>query len=274
MPTLDKLWLGVHTRNIRYAGTDSRIVVIVNEDGIDVAYAVIGDTSQTDLEQGHSNIYTLSGQSVTSENVGNSSVRIGILGSDLWGPGLIFLWGRDAANKSEVYPLAIETSISGGLSNDASEGRSSVPLRAVDRGSDDMPINRILVLLATSNIEDSGTKSVVQLGFENDGEGSPVYWIAGSKGSPAKLSRGEAEIFTLPVSTPFVRRTLKAVSLRIRGDDMWLPQSLFVFGLDDASGRPEAVVSLVNEDIFPPELSRLSTDANEGTVGIDFQLLH
>jgi hypothetical protein len=53
------------------------------------------------------------------------------------------------------------------------------------------------------------------------------------------------------------------ITLAILGDDAWLPASLFLFGLDTASGRPTHVVPIVSL----PSWGRgpLSTDQGEGS---------
>ena len=80
--------------------------------------------------------------------------------------------------------------------------------------------------------------------------------------------RGQANLYFVPVSSPFTKGSLNrdAISLRIGGDDAWLPVSFFLFGLDDATGRPEALVPLVH--IRNWTLGWLSTDAGEGVPSV------
>ena len=54
--------------------------------------------------------------------------------------------------------------------------------------------------------------------------------------------------------------------LRILGTDAWLPKTVFVFGLDTPSGRPNDVVTLASVPEW--ELGWLSTDPSEGSASV------
>ena len=55
---------------------DSKPVLIVNQNGIDITHHTFEDTRQEDLERGKANLYSLGGQSVSTTDLNNSSIRI------------------------------------------------------------------------------------------------------------------------------------------------------------------------------------------------------
>jgi hypothetical protein len=61
-----------------------------------------------------------------------------------------------------------------------------------------------------------------------------------------------------------------SIRLSILGTDAWLPKTVFVFGLDTASGRPNEVVTLASVPEW--ELGWLSTDPSEGSASVLLQL--
>ena len=69
-----------------------------------------------------------------------------------------------------------------------------------------------------------------------------------------------------PVQTPFREQDLFGgkgrIELEILGDDAWLPDSLYVFGLDTPDGRPTKLVPLVSKRVWGGLV--LSRDPNEG----------
>lgn len=273
MVSLERLWLGVLTRNVEDAGTDDRIVLIINQNGTDVVHHTFPDTQQEDLERGLANLYTIGGLSVSTNDVNNSSVRVGIRGSDAWRPEHLVLWGRIDPQQvfSPYYPVAIELDITKTLSTDAKEGVTSIPMHTVERGGSDVLIRRLLVLMTTRDQEDAGTDSKVAL-VTNMASGQVTYTIPDT--SQDDQERGDANLYFFRVAAPFTRRELIEGSMRLRilGNDAWTPGSLFVFGLDTASGRPRAMVPLVHEAGWSP-LDVLSTDANEGKASVELHVI-
>ncbi|HET7060927.1 MAG TPA: hypothetical protein VFI43_01980, partial [Nitrosospira sp.] len=80
------------------------------------------------------------------------------------------------------------------------------------------------------------------------------------------LERAEANLYYVQVAVPFSKTELNENSIRlsIKGDDAWLPDRLFLFGLDEDETGPAAgfVVPLVHLPEWP--LGTLSTDPEEG----------
>lgn len=258
-----RVWLGMLTRNTRYSGTNSRIVLIVNEDGNESLHHTFPDTSQDDQEQGEANLYELdvSAQTIERSNLDNSSVRVGIRGADLWRPEHVVLWGEQLTGGA-ILPVGIETDIGAALSTDQKEGNISLPIRTLALGSDRMTINRLLMLMTTANIKYAGTDSPVELQVSVDGAIAVDFEIPDTP--QQEQERAQANLYFVPVNNPFTKGDLtnSSITLRIKGADMWTPRSFFLFGLDDASGRPESMVPLVHEPKWPH--GPMSTDSSEG----------
>jgi len=260
MPHLRRLWAGMLTRYTVRSGTRDPIVLIVNENGIDrLHYTFPGDYHhKAELYE-----VNVAANNIIPENLNNSSIRVGIRGEDLWRPEHFVVWGERFTGGA-IIPLAIETGLIG-ISADASEGNLSFPLRLVGLGNEDMPINRLLMLMTTAE-EDAETNSPITLQISS--EGSPIVDFDFPDTPQWDQEWGQANLYFVPVISPFTKRGLArdAISLRIRGDDAWLPASFFLIGLDDAKGRPEALVPLVHVRNWT--LGWLSTDTSEGVPSV------
>lgn len=273
MAHLDRLWVGMLTRNNNNAGTNSRIALIINETGNafgDNLHHTFQDSPQDDQEQGEANLYELGssivrGAGIEPDNLDNASIRIGIRGDDMWRPRNIFVWGRRLRDQ-RIFPLCIETAISTRLSTDTGEGNLSLPLRLVDVGGPEMTINRLLVVLTTANVKHAGTNDDVELQVTAAGGGLVAdFTIPGGSTSDTPqddLQRAQANWHFIPVLGAFSRNTTSTVRLTIAGKNAWLPGSFFLFGLDDASGRPNSIVPLVAVEDW--NLGWLSRDPSEG----------
>lgn len=259
MPALRHLWLGTVTLG-GSAGTDSRIVLIVNAGGdrLDTVHHTIGATPQDDLEANQANVYEIAQSqfhtildeippTLDSEMLNPSSIRIGIRGGDAWRPKTVFLWGREHRDSGDVIPLALaidlETAPFFGalnrvtLSTDAREGQTSFAVPPTLLGGLGLTINSLLLLIVTADKRGAGTDSRLDLEMrtnDNDVVFSGVLDLTAQRDQ----ERGQANLYFLPVRTPFRRRELIAaggfVRLGILGPDPWLPASIFLFGLDVA----------------------------------------
>jgi hypothetical protein len=267
MSHLRRLWAGMLTRNVEDAGTDSRIALTV--EGTQLTFP---DTAQEDQERGRANLYEVAVQNhnIIPENLSNSSIRAVILGSDAWRPEHFVVWGERFTGGA-IVPLAIETGISAQLSTDSSEGNAALPLRLVGTGSRSMNINRLLLMMTTANSDDAGTNDKINLTITTTGEEVVDFDIPDTPQDDQE--RGQANLYFVPVNSPFTRNSLGSNSIRLStsGTDAWRPASLFLFGLDDAAGRPEALVPLVNLRSWP--LGQLSTDSSEGSGSVTLPLL-
>lgn len=273
MPHLRRLWIGMRTWNTpSYAGTNSPIVLIINQAGFDRLHHTFLDTSQSDQEQGQANLYELNvaGSNIIPEDLDNSSIRVGIRGRDLWRPEHSFVWG-ERFTRGAIIPLAIETNLSTTLSVDKREGNLSRPLRLVSMGSANMQINRLLMLMTTADVNNAGTNSPIGLQITSGGVLAVDFDIPDTP--QAEQERAQANFYFVPVASPFTRNSLTNTSIRlsIGGTDAWLPDSFFLFGLDDAAGRPESLVPLVHLRTWPH--SWLSTDSSEGVSSVVLSLV-
>ncbi len=268
MSHLSSIYVGMLTKNTSDSGTNSKTVLIVNDDGIDRLHHTFGDTSQDDQEQGQANVYRVgvAGSNIIPEHLNNSSVRVGIRGDDLWRPQHYVVWGERLSN-GEKIPIAIETDINAGLSTDNTEGPVSLPLRLVNKGSDSMRINRLLLMMTTANSANAGTDSRVELQISsNSGNLLVDFDIPDTPQSDQE--KGQANFYFIPVSNPFSKSNLnnRSIRLSIQGTDAWRISSLYLFGLDDATGRPEFLVPLVH--ISNWSFGELSTDPSEGNASV------
>ena len=91
--------------------------------------------------------------------------------------------------------------------------------------------------------------------------------------SQSDLEKATSNWYVMDALVPFTRGEVQnggRIVLSILGDDAWKPQVLFVFGLDTASGRPNAVVSLASRPVWGPRW--MSTDSSEGDASVDLQV--
>lgn len=272
MAHLRRVWAGMLTKNTRDSGTDSRIVLIINQTGIERLHHTFADTPQRDQEQGQANLYELnvSGSNIVPQLLDHSSIRVGIRGDDLWRPEHFVVWGQRFVDGA-IIPLAIETDLRDGISTDQGEGNLSFPLRLVDLGSPNMRIRRLLMLMTTSNRDNAGTDSPIELQITSGGSLVVDFDIPNTPQD--EQEKGQANLYFVPVPTPFTKNSLNdnSIRLRIKGDDAWLPDSFFLFGLDDATGRPEYLVPLVHLRTWP--YGWMSTDSSEGEPSVTLSLV-
>lgn len=273
MPHLAHMFVAMLTRNTTDSGTNSRIAFIVKEGSAasDNLHHTFGDTPQDDQERGQANLYDLNvgASSIEPDNLDNNSIRVGIRGSDMWRPENFFAWGRRLFDDA-ILPLAIETGLSITLSTDAAEGRLSMPLRRVAVGDSTLPINRLLMLMTTSNAANKGTDSPVRLEVTTSGGSTAVDFTIPNT-PQREQERGQANWYFVPVNSTLRRTGIRRIRLSILGSDAWLPTSFFLFGLDDAAGRPESIVPLVHVEDW--SFGHLSTDSSEGSPFADLPLV-
>ena len=295
MSDLKTVWFGMLTDDSDDSGTDSPIVLIINVRGgmLDVLHRTFPDTRQSDQEQGQANLYEITeddfepqafvGSTVDPQDLNASSIRIGIRGNDLWRPKSVFIWGEQ--KDGLVVPLALDTELRSGiviagqlanidLSTDASEGKLSFAPSRVQLGTATTVIRRLLMLVMTADVDDAGTDDDIALQITTI-DGRLVVDHVFPDTSQADLERAQANLYYVPVMTPFSRTELNADSIRlsIKGNDAWLPNRLFLFGLsEDETGQPpEFAVPLVHLPAWP--LGTLSTDEEEGQGSVTLPLL-
>ena len=265
MPEIPFLTLAGLTRDVEDAGSGDRLNVTINVDGIDVAVAEFvaeHPDAQGYLRRAEAVV------SFNSESLTNSSVRVGNRGDDAWAPQHILLFGH--TTRESVVPIAMETDLTEWLSSDASEGALTIPLRLVGLGGSDMLIQRLLLLVRTADKDDAETDSLVQLQVTINGQLHVSEVITDTPQDD--LERGVSNWYYLPVQTPFTRQGLRGgtgrMELEILGKDAWLPDSLYVFGLDTPAGRPTKLVPLAAKRTWGGLV--LSRDPDEGskTVGL------
>jgi hypothetical protein len=258
----------MRTRNVTDAGTNSLTALTI--DGVQLTFV---DTSQDDQERGVSNIYdsNVTNKNIATENLNNSSMRMAILGEDAWRPEDVFVWGEIPDNG--IVPLALETEIQAQLSTDPNEGNASLPLRLIPAGNLGTIIRRLLVLMTTADVVDAGTDDKINLTITRPGGIQVVDFTFPDTPQPDQET-SQANLYLVPVSALLTKDGFSGtepVRLATDGDDAWLPASFFIFGLDTAQGRPNAVVPLVHVPRW--NLGRLSQDTAEGQPSVTLPFL-
>jgi hypothetical protein len=271
MPVGPLLMLAALTRDVDEAGSPDVLSVTFNVDGVDVTVAEFRGADHP-RAQG----YLQSVSAVTSYHslsLTNSSVRIGNRGDNAWAPKHILLfedfWSRTA------FPIAMETDLTQWLSSDLNEGALTLPLRLVGLGGDAILIHRLLLLVRTADEDDAGTDSPVQLQiFDKNGQLRMSELITDTKADTPQddLERGVSNWYFLPVQgTPFSKYDLfigGRIELENLGKDAWLPDSLYLFGLDTPVGRPTKLVPLVVKQNWDDGV--LSQEEGEGKPKVVF----
>lgn len=279
---LSRLWAAMLTRHEPNSGTDSTITLIVNTGGIERLNQTLSSSVQLNQERGRANLYEIDvqGRNIVPGDLNGSSIRVGILGSDAWRAEHFVVWGERLRPFSvfprEIVPLALETDIATQISTDSSEGPAGFPLRLVNAGAPNMPIRRLFMFLTTAGFRgggflgaaDSPEGSSNSLEIQIVSEGRLVTLFEFSNLVQGGLRSGQAKFYSAPVFSPFTKASLDegSITLRAKGFDEWAPANLFLFGLDDAAGRPESLIPLVDLAEWP--FGSVNADRTNGTASI------
>jgi hypothetical protein len=292
MPRINSLWIGMKTGSSSDAGTDSSIVLIINEGGepVDAVHFTLPDTAQNDQEAGQANLYKIElndrtpheGRTFDTQNLNASSVRVGIRGDDRWSPGSCFVWGQDV--DGTIVPLALNVVRQGfkaseldtmALSTDPDEGRTSFCVKRVQPGDAFTAVSRLILLLTTADEDDAGTDDTITLKITDTLDGRVLVDQTITDTVQDDLERAQANFYYVEVNGTIIKTNLddKSIQLSINGDDAWRPASLFLFGLDALEGE---TVTFVTPLVHLPEwhLGTLSTDSTEGTSSVALPLVN
>lgn len=289
---LNRLWMAMLTRESADSDTDSSIHVSVNTNGVELLNRTFPDSQQTDQEQGIANLYDIdvADNRIFTEQLTDSSIRLGINDDDAWRPQHVFVFGEgfSPTGQLEAQALAIETDIATTLSTDAGEGSPSIPLHLVGHGDGNQIIRRLFIMLRSRGSnqppDDGGifgsaaphqteTDGAFQLQIVSQGRLAVLFQIADTP--QEDLEFGEANFYTMPVIVPFTRAQLDAdsITLRIMATDDYEPLSLFIFGSDQAAGRPASLVPLVSvPDWEDAGLGVIDYDPTNGTGSVTLPL--
>ena len=271
MPELARLWVALLTHRDKDSETRGTVTLSITVDGQRLLNQVLPRLQL----QARASLYkfNVEGKRINSETLTASSVRLQISGSngdDAWKPERFFLWGEEAPppfSDLGIFPLAIEMGFREELSTDADEGVPSVPLRLVRKGNTDMRINRLLILLAT----EIGSKNSLEVQIVSNDRLVALCEIKDT--SQRDLQASSSSFYTMPVILPFTRSSLtnESITLRIKGGmDNWKPRRFFLFGLNDATGRPESIVPLVHLQEWP--FGTMSPDTTNGIASVTLPL--
>lgn len=269
MAAIDDLWLAALTKDEDDAGSSDRFNLTINIDGADVFRRdfLLGwnltNQGGTRLRDGQAGLEQAEPATpFDGDKLTNSSVRIGLRGDNAWGPRHVMVIGREQqreASAGRFVALAMATDIERWLSADSDEGKLTMPVRHVRAGSSNTVIRRVLLLVYTDRGSDTDTESDVKLQIHASGQ------LLVDQKITHDFDRVRAYWHFLPVERPFTRADVVSkggIRLSILGTDAWLPQTVFVFGLDAEEGPPREVVTL--SAIPKWDLGWLSTDTSEG----------
>ena len=292
MPRINSLWIGMKTAvGVSDGGTDSQLVLIVNEGGepVDAVHATLPDTSQSDQEEGQANLYRIElndetpreGRTFDTQDLNPSSIRVGIRGDDRWSPGSCLVWGQDA--QGSIVPLALNVVRQGfeagepptmALSTDPDEGRTSFCVKRVQPGDEFTAVSRLILLVATADEDDAGTDDTITLRI-TDIFGRVLVEETIADTVQDDLEQGQANFYYVEFGATVIRTNLddKSIQLSINGDDAWRPASVFLFGLDAREGE---TVNFVTPLVHLPEwpFGTLSTDSGEGRASVALPVVH
>jgi len=257
---LSKLWFAIATDKSRSAGTKSSLVLIVSNRHFDLLHHTLEPTDVQ--EEGETSLYYFDFSKVGIEAYPyDTFIRIGIRGDDAWRPKHVVVWAEEA-DTQRIYPLAVDTNMYVRLSGDANEGPISTPIRQVYSGGGYSNIGRLMMIVTTADTRHAGTKSQIELEIEDHDSLVGEIIIPDSGDS---LEQAQASIHIMEVNEMFEPRTMRSIILKMKGDDAWLPQSLFLFGLEGREGRPNYAVPLVHiPDWKAADLGWISGDKSEG----------
>jgi hypothetical protein len=264
MPFIRNLWVATLTSTLSDSGTESELVVIMNQNGLDVVHRDLGFG---DVATGGGKLYR---HDIAESQVVPASyyMRLGTRGSDAWKPRVIAAW-CERFTSGNIVPLGYDELVGTTLSTDSDEGRISLPVRQVPGGHIRTGINRVLLVTGT-NVGNSATDSPIHVRI-TAGQGVVVDHTIPDT-SQDDLEGAEGNVYFIPVMSSFTRSQLTdaSVELSIEGDDAWLPIVVVMFGLDTASGQPNAMVPLVHQ--HPWSFGPMSTDSGEGVASVTLPL--
>lgn len=264
MPFIRNLWVATLTSTLKDSGSESELVVIMNQNGLDVVHR---DLSFGSVDTGGGKLYRhdVSEDQILPENY---YMRLGTRGSDAWRPRVIAAW-CERFTSGNVVPLGYDELIETVLSTDSSEGRISLPVRQIVPGRVRTGINRVMLVTGT-NVGDSATDSPIHVRITALQGVVVDHTIPDT--SQDDLEGAEGNVYYLPVLSPFTRSQLNdsSIELSIEGDDAWLPIVVVMFGLDSASGQSGTMVPLVHA--HPWGYGPLSKDPDEGVESVTLPL--
>jgi hypothetical protein len=274
VPIFNTLFLAVLTKNEDDAGTSDTFNLTVNVAGEDVLDKDFGP----DLGDAEADVIRSGTLPAPLDSAGltNSSIRLGIRDDDAWAPQEVLLFGEAEPDfqPGRMVALAMESDLQHWLSTDSSEGLLTMPVRLVSPGSSMTVIRRVLMLVHTiwSSIGgDTATDSPIEL--EVRAGGNVVLKQAIHDTAQDDLEKGKTNWYMLDAATPFTRADVLAnggITLRILGSDAWRVGPMFLFGLDTATGRPNAVVNLTAQPMR--DLGWMSTDTSEGSPSVEIEV--
>ena len=271
------------TRNIDQAGTDSPVFLVITRRSMNSIILEMPRAHQVNqrkaFQRGHANVFQFelsAADNLDLETNVDLAVNVFNTGNDEWMPEHIIVWGQEANAvplQRKVVAIAMATGIGTGISAQSGEGVPSLPIPLVETGGDSSEISRLLLLMTTSGGTIAGTSA------EFHGTDSPIELQIATREAlvvshdipdtpQPDQEHGQANLYFAPVAVPFAKSglTSRGITLQIKGDDEWIPFSLFLFGLDDTAGNPSRLTPMVHLPDWP--FGFMSTDSNIGLASV------
>ncbi len=229
---LRKIWIA--TRNNETGGgfTTNPLVFMVNIEGEDKLHHDLQPFKSGQLLPDRHAIYELDVEAAQIQPwaINYSSVRMGVRGTDAWSPEHLFVWGENIEDRA-IVPLAALIGNEKTVSVDSREGVLSLPLRRVWEGGNFTKIQRLLIVAATADIRFAGTSDIVAVEMTTNYGKKIVDQPLTQDAVP--LEQGKVSMAVQELPNGFNLKEIRNIRLRILGDNAWLPESLFLFGLGD-----------------------------------------
>lgn len=196
-------------------------------------------------------------------------VLLGFDGIGSWEPELALVWAR--SRERGTIPLALDMKLTGTLSGDERVGVPSLEVRRIYAGAGDTHVRRLLLVVVTYDAPYAGTDDPIWVRIKTDAGVVAHHVVTDTPQTDLEIDT--ANIYEMPVQVPFTKDDLSCsdageIRLGIHGSDKWVPKRVLLFGLDELSGVPHAVVPLV----WLSDPGPLSADATEGVPSIELPL--
>jgi hypothetical protein len=286
---LKRLWVGMKTYDRKDSGTNDKIVLIINDDGVDRLHHTFPKINQDDQKQGAANVYevivpdTITAHNIDPDKLTNSSIRVAIRGKDLWRPRDFVILGE--VQNGEVIPLASErtfgppvkdpivfgdptptehSGFNGDLSGDEREGAISFPLRRVNipfspYHSPLPELGGFTIMATTADVKHAGTSNFVKLTIRYAGE--YIIELTISPGGRNKAVFADGPTLRQTGAPGLTKDNIDSIELGIEGNNAWLPGSLFLLA---AAEKGKSVMPLVHIPEWDPDaMGWLSTDPSD-----------
>ena len=216
MTRLREFQVATLTYDQSFAGTNSLPTIIINQQGFERIHQRMTDDNRLSgsFKREKAALFTqqlpIGGQHLEHNFFNPSSIRVATRSNDQWRPQHVFVWGKTVADVT--IPLAIETNMNVELSSEVDssgnpEGVVSAPIRSVQRGGPNVTIRRLQLVVSTRSNANAWTDDPLYVQVEIPGTLLVNHTVPTTA---ADLDNGTANMFMVPVASPFTKSMLQA----------------------------------------------------------------